>query len=1134
MFNLSKLAIVVVALFSSVVHAGDANFCEVVNTSNSSFLRNTYVEMGVGLDGAFGETNAPSGWHTRSNTNQLGFVANPQDNNWSSYYGDFFTPGSPLEAWGVKINGTSYVNANGATAQIMGTLNTAACDVRVCRQNSSAVTWTGDVVGMHIEQQYAIANGGMFIIISTVMTNNNASPLNNVYWFRNVDPDNSQPTTGSYSTNNTIVSQPDATTELASVKAEGGDGATLYLMSSDSRARVTHGGFNNNDAEQIWNGTGLNKTVGFTSSADQAISLAYKFNTILPGEYVSFRTIYALSPTAVTAAVNCAEVPVGPADTDNDTILDENDNCIDVQNTDQADSDSDGIGNACDNDSDNDGIINTLDNCVDVSNPGQENLDVDFLGDVCDPDADGDEVADATDNCLRKYNPEQADLDSDGSGDLCDVDADGDSIIDLLDNCLCLSNNDQLNNDMDEFGDACDADDDNDEVIDSSDNCQYFSNPLQEDLDGDLIGDVCDLDKDGDNANDDLDNCPLLSNADQANMDGDLLGDVCDTDKDGDSLENDLDNCVNVNNPLQTDMDTDGIGDECDPDKDGDTVPNDMDNCSSVVNADQADMDADNIGNACDTDVDGDNILDTSDNCLLLSNNNQADMDSDGIGDACDPDVDGDGADDAIDNCLRLANPLQSDMDGDKLGDECDPDSDNDGMPNIEEEKAGTNPLNPDTDGDGYSDPSEIKQGSDPKLSTDIPSGHYSGGCVTTPYHASATTPNKPNGEGNTGNPVYYAMLPFGFLFLRKKKAVGLLVALFAVQSFAAPLPQIVPPSDVAITYSRNKPSDNFSIVTPVLKDEGLYLSLTEQYINQPLRWSGQNGENFILVDGILQTQLSAYYRYGRLIVGANVPVINNTYGDLNQGLGIGNSFAEARFLIIKNPLAQLSAGLYGIIPTKTMPYLYSGGDPNIGAKITIAGETGKWLWSAEADYDVKKKIAGAVGVGYKPTSFLSITTEYITSNLIGGGLHFNIGNVVASPMFLVGIGNSAGMPKYEASLSLAWIPKEKVEIKKEPVIEIPPVIVEAPVIVEDKKPEPKVYFAAEPDKSKTKIIDILDTSAKALLENPALTDVEIVFFNGKNKFSDEFEKEANEYLIDKGVKSNQFKIKVVNKLKKD
>ena len=54
-------------------------------------------------------------------------------------------------------------------------------------------------------------------------------------------------------------------------------------------------------------------------------------------------------------------------DRDGDTILDEDDNCPDVSNTNQSDIDGDGIGDVCDDDIDGDGIINTEDNCPDVS-----------------------------------------------------------------------------------------------------------------------------------------------------------------------------------------------------------------------------------------------------------------------------------------------------------------------------------------------------------------------------------------------------------------------------------------------------------------------------------------------------------------------------------------------------------------------------------------------------------------------------------------------------------------------------------------------------------------------------------------------------------------------------------------------
>lgn len=71
-------------------------------------------------------------------------------------------------------------------------------------------------------------------------------------------------------------------------------------------------------------------------------------------------------------------------DLDQDFVLDVLDNCISVTNTDQADADEDGHGDACDGDVDGDGIPNTLDNCVVDANRDQLDGDRDGPGDACD------------------------------------------------------------------------------------------------------------------------------------------------------------------------------------------------------------------------------------------------------------------------------------------------------------------------------------------------------------------------------------------------------------------------------------------------------------------------------------------------------------------------------------------------------------------------------------------------------------------------------------------------------------------------------------------------------------------------------------------------------------------------------
>ena len=376
----------------------------------------------------------------------------------------------------------------------------------------------------------------------------------------------------------------------------------------------------------------------------------------------------------------------GPIDSDEDGVVDGEDNCPLVANAIQLDTDEDGVGDACDDDDDNDGFADEEDVCPLVTNPNQTDTDLDGEGDACDDDDDGDSVSDDLDNCPLISNVDQDDSDGDGKGDVCDAsndqDTDGDSILDAIDNCLNVKNTDQSNLDGDEFGDLCDDDIDGDAVKNGSDNCPATPND-QLDVDGDGIGDACDdapNDFDNDGSDDEVDNCPFVANTDQVDTDGDGIGDACDdasNDEDGDGIVDDQDNCRLVANADQADADGDGIGDACDDapnDQDDDGINDDLDNCPLIVNSDQVDFDSDGVGDTCDADIDGDGV-DNIDDLFPKDGRGGLDTDMDGMPDqwerlfGLDPDdetdavsdIDGDGAT-ALEEFLRESDPTKSDL----------------------------------------------------------------------------------------------------------------------------------------------------------------------------------------------------------------------------------------------------------------------------------------------------------------------------------------------------------------------------------------------------------------------------------------------------------------------------------------
>ena len=310
-FGLMLTIILLLAIISSPVFAE--------TYGGGVLLKGTFIEVGISGSGYFG-TSAPSGYH--NNAGDLGFVADYQRDGWSSgspaYGGDYFTPGTPYEGFGVAwTNGSQrlYSNSGGDSTQIPALSITETSTASLL----SAV-WVGEVSNgsekLKVIQTTSFKPDDLYFTMNVQLINTGTIALNSVKYERGVDPDNEQPWIGSYNTNNTVTYQPGVSgnVDRALVTATGQSypSMLLGLGTIDSRAKATAytASFAINPDEV------LNSPVT-SASGDNAIGLAYNFGSLAPGQSVSFDLAYILSVDDLNTALgNLAAVTIiGPTGT---------------------------------------------------------------------------------------------------------------------------------------------------------------------------------------------------------------------------------------------------------------------------------------------------------------------------------------------------------------------------------------------------------------------------------------------------------------------------------------------------------------------------------------------------------------------------------------------------------------------------------------------------------------------------------------------------------------------------------------------------------------------------------------------------------------------------------------------------
>ncbi|NCX94838.1 MAG: gliding motility-associated C-terminal domain-containing protein [Chitinophagia bacterium] len=319
-----KRIILFITAFLAVYSASNAQL-----VSSNLFLQGRYVETGNQNNASFGSSVAvPSGYHTHStysicgtSGSMLAFVYEYGRDGWTvgspPYMGDYTLPGSPWEGWAVEVNGATgwgystgscnYTNVGGATltgGMVSYTYNPGVLGAyHSSRAGQATGMWVGNLAtggrNLAIRQYFRVDTEAENVNITAVFTNTSSSVMNNVFYMRSCDPDNSQSWGGSFSTINVISYQNDAdhrvaVTATATGSNSGSPACPMTIGTKDCRAKcLIYTSWPMNTSTRLFDvyygmsttiGTAYYSAQGSPVTSDIGICLVYNLGNIPAGD----------------------------------------------------------------------------------------------------------------------------------------------------------------------------------------------------------------------------------------------------------------------------------------------------------------------------------------------------------------------------------------------------------------------------------------------------------------------------------------------------------------------------------------------------------------------------------------------------------------------------------------------------------------------------------------------------------------------------------------------------------------------------------------------------------------------------------------------------------------------------------